>query len=235
MADELNIVVVAKADETASSKQIAAQLPSIANKVASIDKLELQATIDLKAVDKSIQVAVNKANSLTKSSNQIKFTPSFDTSKMDILKSQLEDFANEMAKLNGFSNSKVSINTTNTGALKTADIQYYNDALKQTITDTYKLETTTNDVGESVEHLTLINKKFIDNTQQFAKAQDTEIKKVEQLKQNVIDLKRSVGDFGVKNKGFLSGVGLDEDFNSQYKEIVTNLTKTNHCFIVLYI
>lgn len=227
MADELNIVVVANADEEASSKHIAKQLPSIADKIASIDKLQLQATIDLKSVDKSIQVAVNKANSLAKSSNQIKFTPTFNTSKMDILKSQLEDFANEMAKLNGFSNSKVSINTTNTGALKTADIQYYNEALKQTITDTYKLETITNDVGESVEHLTLVNKKYIDNTQQFAKAQDTEIKKVEQLKQNVTDLKRSVGDFGVKNKGFLSGVGLDEDFKSQYKEIVKNLTKIN--------
>lgn len=206
----LQILIQGVIDEQSSAKTIAAQLPSLANEIAKLSKVKLQAEIDSNSMNKNLQVAVQKVNQTAKS-NQIKLTPIFDTGKMSILHGQLEKYAKEMAKLNGYSNSKVSINTTNTGELKSANIQYYNEALKQTIIDTYTLD-------NSTEHLGLTNRKFVDSLLQSTKAQS-------QLNQQVLTLKRSLGDFGTKNKGFLSGAGADKDFKSSYQEIARSLKK----------
>lgn len=80
------------------------------------------------------------------------------------LKKQLEDIAKAQEKLQGYTKSKVDIKTTNTGAIDSASIKYYNELTKETVTQLYIIDKET---GE----LALKNKNLATDYQAQAKSE----------------------------------------------------------------
>ena len=100
-------------------------------------------------------------------------------------RSKFEDYINNLVSgKEAFTTSSIQINTDNQHNFKNATLSYYNDLLKQTVTETWTWNQQTNE-------LILTNKKFTDNLLQNAKAQD----RFSQKAQASIDrLKKSINN-----------------------------------------
>ena len=70
------------------------------------------------------------------------------------LKEQLEDIAKKQEKLQGYTKSKVDIKTTNTGAIDSASIKYYNELTKETVTQLYVIDKETGNLALKTKDLT---------------------------------------------------------------------------------
>lgn len=96
----------------------------------------------------------------------LKVDVKLDLDKVKKLKEQLEEIAKKQEKLQGYTKSKVDIKTTNTGAIDTASIKYYNELTKETVTQLYVIDKET---GE----LALKTKDLVTDYQAQAKAEQT--------------------------------------------------------------
>lgn len=96
----------------------------------------------------------------------LKVDVKLDLDHVKKLKEQLEEIAKEQEKLQGYTKSKVDIKTTNTGAIDTASIKYYNELTKETVTQLYVIDKET---GE----LALKTKDLVTDYQAQAKAEQT--------------------------------------------------------------
>ena len=77
-----------------------------------------------------------------------------DLDHVDKLKEQLEKIAKEQEKLQGYTKSKVNIKTTNTGAIDSASIKYYNELTKETVTQLYTIDKETGNLALKTKDLT---------------------------------------------------------------------------------
>lgn len=122
-------------------------------------KLVLSCETDIPKSQKQIESDLKKIKP-----EPVKVDVKLDLDHVKELKKQLEEIAKKQEKLQGYTKSKVDIKTTNTGAIDTASIKYYNELTKETVTQLYVIDKET---GE----LALKTKDLVTDYQAQAKAE----------------------------------------------------------------
>lgn len=184
--------IVAGLDIPKTKSLIQTQLATITNGTNNLPTINLN--VNVGAVQSQFQTAINNATKSVANTNKIPL--SFDLNNMSNLKNQVETFAKDLAKLNGFSLGKVSANLSNTDALKTADIQLYNEALKQTVTLKYQL-------SEDGKKFDLINTNTVENTKAF---NNQIAKSAQEIENTKVKYERLIADFKNSNSAIISGL-----------------------------
>lgn len=221
MADDLRVQIQAELEKQLSTKNINSDLVSLQKKLNNV-KLNVELdTDDLSKINSQIQkISSNikpvdiklNINDSTISNKNFDFSNYgsiagkqfannfnkhnkliFDTSNISILKKQLTDFALELADVQKMSLQGVTVNTNNVGAFKSANVEFYNDTLKQTVVQTYKLDNSEKELEQSQRSLYLSNVKTSESLKQQSKDIQTTLNKVQEF--NVALSKTNYGAF----------------------------------------
>ena len=177
-------------------------------------------------MDDQLKVVVEVAIDKSKSEQQInarlrevkpetlKIAVEFDNKNMSNLKKQLADIAKEQEKLQGFSNSKVSIKTTNTGEIDTASIKYYNELTKETVTQLYIIDKETGKLALSTKNLTT------DYQAQAKAEQSTNKQRLDFISNQVVSLDKLKASYADSN-ALKPLIGDNStQLNSEYDKII---------------
>lgn len=131
------------------------------------------------------------------------------------LKEQLEDIAKKQEKLQGYTKSKVDIKTTNTGAIDSASIKYYNELTKETVTQLYVIDKETGNLALKTKDLTT-------NYQAQAKSQEQQIENDKKLINGKMELSKLMDIETAKyNK---SNITMNPDIQTGFKNSLDSAT-----------
>ena len=145
-----------------------------------------------------------------------------------------EEYAKNIANNPGLAESKYSINTDSQGNFKSATIEYYNDNLKQTITETWKWHEANEKIAGDMDRMVVTNINYKDSILQWEKAIDSSNsylnKQVEKLKdiQSLYDMDINPNTKkGIKNQEDLDVLRskTEEIFRVINENIGTNITQ----------
>ena len=129
-------------------------------------------------------------------------------------KEWFEAYANSISQAEGLSESKYTIHTDANQNFKYATIEYYNEALKQTITETWEWHKANQKVAGDTDRMVVSNIKFVDNI----KARYTQEKKdTETMSTALRKANEALTSFDSKTQGKLKG-------NEKYKELAELLS-----------
>ena len=145
-----------------------------------------------------------------------------------------EEYAKNIANNPGLAESKYSINTDNQGNFKSATIEYYNDNLKQTITETWKWHEANEKIAGDMDRMVVTNINYKDSILQWEKAIDSSNSYLNKQLEKLKDI-QSLYDTDINpntKKGIRNQEDLDvlrsktEEISRVIKEnIGTNLTQ----------
>lgn len=170
MDNELKILIEAILDKSKSESNINAQLKQL-----KIDTLKLNVDISSNQanIKTEIQKITKQANSIISSGiEKVNIPLSFDKENMQNLKVELKQFADEIAKLEGYKEARVTTNyktsydefgNLSERKLSTASIDYYNESNEKALTSTYKLISGTDELGNEFQRLALSSEKASDD------------------------------------------------------------------------
>jgi hypothetical protein len=252
MADDLRIQIQAELEKQLSTQNINADIISLEKKLSNIKlKVELDTndinnintqintlSKSIKPIDIKLSVDNNKASDIASSfSNQgtkagkefgngFNKSVKFDTSNMTTLKKEMESYAKNMAKLNEFAVRGVKVNDNGVGTLKSANIEYYNDALKETVVQTYKLDKANTLYLENVKSSTNYQKQNEELNNSINKRKEL----IEQMKLYNIQAEKAGVKFNPDNQTKFSDLSNTANTSSQIKEMqhLIKLTRSEY-------
>lgn len=146
-----------------------------------------------------------------------------DTKNMNALYKQLNNFATEQAKLQGFDIGKVSVKQSKQDGLS-ATIQYYKKGAQEVVVEHYKMQKSADETGHKVEELGLAYTEVTSNikklNEELEKKEKSEIKSIE----NIEKAKLKQQEREIKNQSTLTKA-QENQRSAQLKSVQSNLDK----------
>lgn len=171
MANDMpQIVLTAQLDKSKSLTVLQQQLKEMEKQLPAIN---LSVNVDGNSIKNQlpqIQTQINSATqTVVKNVKPVSLDNifTFNRNNMSQLYSQLDEYKKKLSELSNFSNVKYSVNTTGTGQIDTAKFTYYNDALKQTVTETYKVDTASQEAANSINRMVLSGTTYSTNVSKY--------------------------------------------------------------------
>lgn len=219
MSDELKIIIPVEIDKTASDNNIKNYLKNIQNtagvKITIEDNTQQQTQLT--------NQANNLINKISKNISTIVPKIEFDTKNMTVLQHQFEALAKQMAESEGLAFSKVKIRKPmddGSGTKKlSADLVFYDDILKQTITDTYTLDEKSGSLYKSMS-------VYDSNVRQATKSAEDQAKAQKLVETQVITLTEKINTLKNSYDKILN-IPLNENgdtLNKQFDKVLGNLS-----------
>lgn len=229
--DELKILIAAELKKS-TEQDINRQLKEL-----KLDTLKLNVDINgsTTTIKNEVQKTISQVNQQVSSGiGKVEIPLSFDKDNMQNLKRELQQFANEIAKLQGYKEAKVTTNykrsydefgNLSDRKLSTASIDYYNESNEKALTTTYKLISGTDELGNEFQKLALTSEKASDDLRKQAETYTMVAAKVEKLQAKISTLKTSYnsmldvklddgstlnGKLGIVESGLLSATNLED-------------------------
>ena len=135
---------------------------------------------------------------------------SFDFTNPHLAKKAFfEEYARMIRESEGFAESKYTINTDAWGEFKSANVEYYNKALKQTIVETWEWHKANKKIMGDTDKMVITNIKHVDNVKSYYAQIEKDNKKMADELQKV---KNSLAQFDSETQHSLTG-------NAQYQEL----------------
>ena len=220
MADGLNVKVKAKLNIDDTTKQIQLDLQQVAN---NIKPIQISAQINTDAIKQQTQQIQSQISSTVSNvSNSFKSLSfdnvfKFNTKNAQQLFSQLDAYKEKLNELSKIAPAIYTTHTNKEGNIDTAKFTYYNDQLKQTVTETYEVDKASQEAINSINRMVLTGTTY--STKAYQAAQATE-----KFNQQLSAFKNTVNSFGDKNTGVL----LDNNkLGTKYQNVLNSLNSVS--------
>ena len=167
---------------------------------------------------------VGSAEAFKKSSNSFN---GFDNEPNEQAKRFFETYAKNIANTPGLAESRYSINTDNQGNFKNATIKYYNEQLKQTVTETWAWHEANSKIAGDMSRMVVTNINYTDSISEREKAEERATYWLNKQEEKLKDI-QALYDTSI-NPNTKKGIKNQEDLDvlRNKTEEITNIIKDN--------
>jgi TP901 family phage tail tape measure protein len=202
---------------------IKSTLNNIQNQIKEIEKslspINVSLQINQDTIKQQTNQIQNQINNISKNVAPVSFSKMFTFNTQDTkqLFSQLDKYKEELSSLSKIAPAQYTTHTDGKNQIDSAKFTYYNDALKQTVTETYKVDTASQQAIQSINRMVLTGTTY--STNAYKAAQQTE-----KFNQQLQSFKNTVNSFGEKN---ISSLLDNNQLGTKYQSILNGLNSVS--------